>query len=108
MSTPSDIAAMREEVLRFNSEINTMTHLLVNGNIGLRDFLVMTRALFGGNKDMAMMFRDIQLFIALMGTARAAAKAFQLELGPIGWAGLALGTAASIIGYQVYESTTGV
>jgi uncharacterized protein YaaW (UPF0174 family) len=108
LSSVSDVRGMRTEVLQLNAEVRTMTNLMANGNLSLRDFLVLSRALFGSNPQMAKILADIQLFIALMGTARAMNKMFQLELGPVGWAILGATTVIAIAGYSIYENTTGV
>jgi len=99
---------MRSEVLQLNAEVRTMTNLMTNGNLSLRDFLVLSRALFGAHPQMAQILADIQLFIAVMGTARALNKMFQLELGPVGWAVLGATTIIGLTGYHIYESSTGV
>lgn len=110
MSTTESIANIRDlrsEVLRTNAEIRTLTNLAVNGQVSLRDFLTIARMIFGNDPTMAKMLADIQLMIALMGTAQAVATALKISLGPIGWATLAIGTAIGITGYSIYESTTG-
>jgi uncharacterized protein YaaW (UPF0174 family) len=104
MSEITDIRGMRTDVLHLNAELRTMSHLVVDGNLSLRDFLVLARLLFGGNPEMASMLANIQLFIALMGTARALTRALQIEMGPVGWAILGVSTAAGIAMTMIYET----
>ncbi len=104
MSEVTDIKAMRTDVMQFNAELRTMSRLVLDGNLSLRDFLVLARLLFGGNPEMATMLANIQLFIALMGTARTVTRAFNIELGPLGWGILGVSTAAGLAATINYET----
>lgn len=88
----SEINELRQSAVMTNQSLRTLNNLTGDGNMGLRDVLVLTRILTGGNEDLASLIGTVQTVIAVVTTARAALKLLQIEMGPLGWAFLIAGT----------------
>lgn len=89
-----------------NNSIHALSQLALNGTIGLRDFMVFARILFGDNPKMANMIADAQIFVAVISTARTALKALEVEIGPIGW-GVLTGTTVLSVATADYMMNPG-
>lgn len=85
----TQIHELREEISQTSAGLRSLTNLVADGRIGLRDFLVFSRLVFGGNKNLDRMMADTQLFISTLITAKNALRLLKVEMGPAGWVMLA-------------------
>lgn len=96
MSTVSEIREMRSEILRVNSELRLLTNLAQKGNVTFRDLLVLTRLLASGSPELSRLMANLQATIAVAQTTITTLRLLKIEMGPIGWALLAIGTFAGL------------
>ena len=109
MQSIGQVHDLRMEVTRTNAELRTLSNLAVQGRVSLRDFLVLARMLTGGDPKLSALFSNLQLTIAVAGTATTALKALNVAAAttPIGMLALGVTAAAAGIGLTIYESYTG-
>ena len=105
-SAVQNIQAVRNNVLRLNSELRTMGHLAIDGKLSLRDLQVLTRLMFGGSSSSEAV-GALYTYLSVLSMAQTATRIFNLSLGPVGWAILGLSTAAAV-GGAYYASSMSV
>lgn len=96
--TIGDLREIRVQASLANQQLVTLNRLAKTGNLNLYDLAIITRSLSGGNEDLESLIGYVQTVITAVTAARTALKLLQLEMGPLGWILLALGTAATVIG----------
>ena len=96
--TIEEITAVREAAYQTNRSLITLTHIAVDGRIALRDFVTLARVLTGGDPSLQAVISYAQTAIAIVGSVRVALRLLQIEMGPVGWVLLGLGTVAGIVG----------
>jgi len=89
----SDIRELRSEVLRANAQLRVMSHLVQDGNVSLRDLLVLTRLFTGGSSELSVLIANIQAAIAITQTAITTLKLLEIEAArnPYLWPLIAIG-----------------
>lgn len=110
MQSIDQIHELRMNVAQVNNEINILSHIAYKGKLDLRDYLVLVRALTGGNPELNGLISNMQLAITTTRTAISLARLAKIEMAtnPLLWPVLAVGTFAGLTAYTIYESTVGV
>ncbi len=65
--------------------------------VGLQDLLALTRLMAGDDPNLQSLINYLTTTIALVNTARVTLKLLQIEMGPVGWLLLVLGTVGGTV-----------